>query len=73
MTIETLLSLSPEDIAKIDNVTLTLLLKPYFTLTRQPLLPPDKPVKSGLTEKLMIEYLKNNATSIAKFKEQRTK
>jgi len=73
MTIQELTSLPPEEIAKLSNEQLKTILAPYFTITRQALLPPDKPTKRGLDVKLVEQFMRNNADKIAQIKEARNK
>lgn len=71
MTISELLELPVEQLERLDTPTLTAILKPYFAMVREPLLPPDKPTKKGLMHGEIMKALAVNADKIAKLKESR--
>ena len=71
VTIEDILNTTPEELSLLSNDKLKELLAPLFPAARKAILPPDKPKKMGVQDRLMRDILEQNKDAIAAFKKER--
>jgi len=64
MTLDQLLNLNSTELKKLSTAELEKILAPYYTASRQALLPPDKPEKLGLQVRFIEAYINANAEKL---------
>ena len=60
MKLDELLNLSATELMRLSNEDLQSILSPYYTASRQALLPSHKPVKQGLDYRVIAAYIEAN-------------